>query len=885
RCEECYSGTMECSRCIADRHAAMPFHRIVRWCESNGFWADSTLADAGVRVRLGHGGAPCPNAHRNPRKMTIGVESGYQSAQVLFCECVDRSGHLRTPQPIQLIQYGLFPTSWEVPMSAFSIRLHRAYHLLSLQAQTNARDFTIYLRRLTDNVIMTDTPDRYREFSISNREFVFLRAVRRAGEVPKRALAAGSLAVLCPACPQIDINMDPNWRTRPADQRFLDALFYGIDGNFHQNQKVKPLDPNDFALTLGAAYFANAEDFTKYQKTLGPMEPEPSTCHKFAAMGLGGYWNNISGTLGVSCRHQVVLPGGGVDLQKGERFVNVDFALVSGLQRWMDLPLHVSGYDINCQYRINLDKRLAAFEKATKGMASVANKKFPPTIACVGKFHLPAHKPACQFKFSYIYHRWVGRTDGEAPERLWAVLNPLGTSTREMTAGHRHDRINDHHSDMNVRRVHGLATELARKHKEAVAGYSRTRETLDETEEEIPDNVLRDWLHEEEEFVKKVVNIKNHKKLHNPYEVSMKRGMLALECQERADQAARMLLLEILEDDFEGEKKRTEQMHAAFLARVEAWREMYALNLAPLIQVAAGDAGDSDAPIVVAEPGDSSDDEADEAGPTKAGAKRPAGHKASTRSSAPGSKSPAWHAINDIVIDLPTSRGPKTIAHVALRKAVEAEMELRKGEANDALDDLRAQIITNYGWRHEKKKNVKGVKRATKANRAIQLKQKAIDHAANRYRRARSCLISLGMDQKDPTYRVLRQHDKVSFNVFHTDDKPSSAKARNSKLPSWIWGDSSFVAKMGPGAVRNFCDEAFKVRWFRERAAMSRWHEEIQLLEEEMGRMLRYFEHYVAKWRTSADEHTARHERGMSAYARRQAHRHSRLFDESLENF
>lgn len=52
-------------------------------------------------------------------------------------------------------------------------------------------------------------------------------------------------------------------------QRYLDALFYAVDGNFHQNQKEKATDPNDFPLTEGAAYFANESDFKKYQMQSG----------------------------------------------------------------------------------------------------------------------------------------------------------------------------------------------------------------------------------------------------------------------------------------------------------------------------------------------------------------------------------------------------------------------------------------------------------------------------------------------------------------------------------------------------------------------------------------------------------------------------------------
>ncbi len=49
------------------------------------------------------------------------------------------------------------------------------------------------------------------------REFMFLRATRRAGVEPTKTLEPASLAVLCPACPQPDKNMHPNWQNRPAE--------------------------------------------------------------------------------------------------------------------------------------------------------------------------------------------------------------------------------------------------------------------------------------------------------------------------------------------------------------------------------------------------------------------------------------------------------------------------------------------------------------------------------------------------------------------------------------------------------------------------------------------------------------------------------------------
>ena len=58
--------------------------------------------------------------------------------------------------------------------------------------------------------------------------------------------------------------------------RFLDALFYAIDGNFHSNQKDKLSDPDDVPLSSGAGYFADEKMFAAYSKKLGPIGPEVS---------------------------------------------------------------------------------------------------------------------------------------------------------------------------------------------------------------------------------------------------------------------------------------------------------------------------------------------------------------------------------------------------------------------------------------------------------------------------------------------------------------------------------------------------------------------------------------------------------------------------------
>ena len=57
--------------------------------------------------------------------------------------------------------------------------------------------------------------------------------------------------------------------------------------------------------------------------------------------------------------------------------------------------------------------------------------------------HLHAHKELCQITYALAYAAGFGLAHGEGVETPWAEFNIAGLTTREMTAGARHDAIND----------------------------------------------------------------------------------------------------------------------------------------------------------------------------------------------------------------------------------------------------------------------------------------------------------------------------------------------------------------------------------------------------------------------------------------------------------
>jgi len=72
--------------------------------------------------------------------------------------------------------------------------------------------------------------DRYQEFLRMLRMWHHLYLLKRGGRAhdPTSAegTAPGELAVWCPACPYLDINLPANWTSAPKDLEFVLCLRY-----------------------------------------------------------------------------------------------------------------------------------------------------------------------------------------------------------------------------------------------------------------------------------------------------------------------------------------------------------------------------------------------------------------------------------------------------------------------------------------------------------------------------------------------------------------------------------------------------------------------------------------------------------------------------------
>src|SRR5262245_29351100 len=105
----------------------------------------------------------------------------------------------------------------------------------------------------------------------------------------------------------------------------------------------------------------------------------------------------------------------------------MDYLVLSSLKNESSLQQLVISYDIACQWHKNFWCRMEMYPRHL----AFDHHRFAITFL-VPKFHLPAHIEDCQTSFSFNLTKSVGRTDGEAPERGWADINQIASSTKEM---------------------------------------------------------------------------------------------------------------------------------------------------------------------------------------------------------------------------------------------------------------------------------------------------------------------------------------------------------------------------------------------------------------------------------------------------------------------
>ncbi|KAG2341246.1 hypothetical protein BDR05DRAFT_977033 [Suillus weaverae] len=444
-CKDCFTPTLSCQTCIVQTHAHSPMHS-VEW-NSKSFQS-LTLRDLRLRMQLGH----------KIGKSCLLLNQAFNNNFVL----IDMLGI----HPMALLCVGWFSAMTTDPRTATTFGVLQQFHILSFESKVSAYEFYHSLVHLTDKTGLLKRKDHYEAFMRMACEYQHVKMLKQAGHGhdPSGILATlqGECAVLCPACPQPGKNLPNGWELIPKGTRWLYACFLTIDTNFRLKRCIVSKDAVDPSLSCGWGYFVDETTYKTHLTNHGMEVQEvqqKSTCASHNAVNMTETKSSqglaATGLGTIDCaHHNIKLPNGVGDLQKGERYINMDFLFFSVLHHHSLEVLNVS-YDIACQWHKNLWARMATFPKDYQ------------LDYAIKMFYLPAHIAKCQAAFSFNWSHWVGHTDGEAPEHGWSNINPVASSTKEMGLGCRHDTLDDHFGDWNWKKVVNLGKFLLCKMKEA----------------------------------------------------------------------------------------------------------------------------------------------------------------------------------------------------------------------------------------------------------------------------------------------------------------------------------------------------------------------------------------------------------------------------------
>ncbi|KAJ7767329.1 hypothetical protein B0H16DRAFT_1789544 [Mycena metata] len=462
-CSDCLQAELLCRTCWAKKHRTMWTHWALVWNETEQFFEkhDASQVLKNGALRLGHYGEGCPNAVA-ARSITLVDCNGIHATAIAFCGCPivpTPTGKEALPHFHQLLQAGIFPGSVKDPKTGYTLGLLNTHRQQRSQGKGSAYNFVLVLQRLADPYFAGAVPDIYSNFLAITRFYEYLQIVIESGQafnldlpvsgeagVPYPHRPSKFLGVNCGACPEPGVNM-PFVVKVPRYLRHTVKLNITLDGNFKANLFFKRDDGSDTALTDGNMYFPKQAEFEHFAKTYVIPEQDkevPCKAHigSIRHQGSVKYGNTaLSGVVACACDHSFL--GSLIDILKGEAFSLGTYAQRELLRhtnsppRKAVQPTNVS-YDSYCAFGVNEVVRAEALfpdDKWLHVLLAAVEGQIPAD-------HINGHGLSCQSLWQAVYFACRAHFHGETAEVIWAFLNPLGSSTRQMTGASRHDIIN-----------------------------------------------------------------------------------------------------------------------------------------------------------------------------------------------------------------------------------------------------------------------------------------------------------------------------------------------------------------------------------------------------------------------------------------------------------
>ncbi|KAJ7124679.1 hypothetical protein C8R43DRAFT_1076045 [Mycena crocata] len=935
-CRDCLQPELLCSQCWLDKHRTLPTHWAFVWNTQERFFEkhDFCRVLKNAVVGLGHYGQRCPNADPG-RSFTLVDSNGIHATAISFCRCKTVDGQRGEPEFQQLLRAGIFPGSVKDPKTGYTLNLLEYYRELRSQGKGSAYNFVRVLQRMADPFFAGSVPDIYNNFLAVTRFHQNLDITLKRGFAhgPNEPIPGEETrpypnrqedftGLICGACPERGINMPlhvqvPIYLRHPlmsqysykSNVRHLISQHLTLDGNFKANLFFKRDDGSDTALTDGKMYFPAQEEFVRLAKEFVVSEEDKVPCKAHIGsirhQGSVKYGNTaVSGVEACACDHAVA--GSFVDMLKGEAFALGTFAQREHLKH-TNAPPHgpatatptVQSYDSYCSFVVHQGKRARALFPEDTWLHDLLDS----VAGQIPADHINGHGPDCQTIWQAVYFACRAHFHGETAEMLWGFLNPLGSSTRQSTGAARHDIMNFVVDAWNTWKLFKQAELLADERLDALRLFELHMAVLEDLSRQHATEVVA-WSRLSRTCTKSAGGAPRSVYQHESTKVLTIESMLASMLEEEREKLTRedghgprtavagwihdgmsierqqVLVVALLENHRKHPLQETwttiTKLHDTLNLDLKKFREQQRA-IYPRLTLSALDL---DEPELTA-------------------------------------------------VQLPSYRmkhGQRLVSEAGEKsedaKLQEAEVKLRRSEANSGIMSVRAASLALSAVMKARELDYRGVAGITRSQRNLQKAELMKTFEITMYNRARTALIHLGDMAKDAvepfpplSHRDTRRKEThlhratgdsrlfdgtawylqsgVTISLAATASMKSPVKRHREgeeeeepqllaeesdlemsptrkvkltkprkkkvKRDGWIWlEDLTRGQNLGDGKLAEYKKESDRVQWFRAEAEMYRWLEQYERKHAELMRVITRFERDKVVWNGRADREESR---------------------------
>ncbi|KIK13391.1 hypothetical protein PISMIDRAFT_118988, partial [Pisolithus microcarpus 441] len=721
--------------------------------------------------------------------------------------------------------------------------------------------------------------DRYWELLWVAQQWHLLKLLKWSSfQDNKNCTKKGDLVIFCMACPQPGINIGP---TANLDDSWKYSRTVVMDGNFKVEHMHERRPDNQVWLMDGHGFMVANPPYQAYLKaTPHIMEKSPCNNHKVHQAGASHGKLNSMGVGATACaQHGCFYPHSIVDFQKGERQLNMDYSLTHALSYNMTGINHVlCFYDINCTYMKNLQRHVNSSDLL----------HLPPSMrimAGISMWHVHGHKQECYTQYLLLFIKGSGWVDGEIIETLWSTLNIISASTHGMTTPHCQELLDFQMNDSNFMKMIQMADSLLRKLKTAWVSVVLACDAFERFNKAITPDQQRNWGRQEEAALLRCV--------HDPlvmdvFEIQLRKAptvhAVELQLLEKLPQQGvhheamsfwitcglaieqAEIILNIYRKDSGLNPSKLKRLTIACCAeKLLAEQSRFIVDGRIYLQMDnefewSNESDGRTDPMVGQDTLDDEDILSND------GYSNSSMVEVFSRASC--------NDLTSSCVPLPSKFGSAYCKANKFHHLVEMELELRMGQANDALHGLHLALADKAVIFRGVVRPAMNYSMRTQAWQMIHSIDTSIKQCAAIYRQCWLAMIALGAssDILDCYQELQKSHLSTSVAAF----TQGTHDHHGSQLP-WFW--TIDIPKDTDSKI--WLSEFYHIHWLCTKVAKDCWEEENELVTSEFQWVMNFFQYRAKRWNEIYMANKSAGNHGATCYAARQQAMYDRLTEQA----